>query len=245
MLQRVNAACTRTLLPTADVVLKWFVLAPLHPLTVLVLFRCEEKIISLRCRKQQTQLFAVFLYLFKMFKLSTFIRIRISHLYSYDINIRVMSFLLLYFEYKSQKLTREMFDTSVGTSSKATGVFLTEMNIRSHHDHIWWLNAAVFLAQALQFRNVFTCLWNTRLSKPFTSSFLSLDPRKLIVNLEVQVQPSSDSVIWSESTSWVWDDRAYIRTYDWIFQWCIEWCTCMFSVSQSKCHSYHIKWNIF
>lgn len=71
----------------------------------------------------------------------------------FDINIRVMSFLLLYFEYKSQKLTREMFDTSVGTSSKATGVFLTEMNIRSHHDHIWWLNAAVFLAQALQFRH--------------------------------------------------------------------------------------------
>lgn len=66
VLQCVNAACTLTLLPTADVVLKWFVLAPLYPLTVLVvLFRCEGKIISLRCRHQQTQLFARFSLLVK------------------------------------------------------------------------------------------------------------------------------------------------------------------------------------
>lgn len=134
LLQCVNAACTLTLLPAADVVLKWVVLAPLYPLTVLVvLFRCKGKIIYLGCRQQQTELFSVCSCL-QMFKLSTFIRIRteieikfplIFTLYSYDINIRVMSFLLLYFKYKSQKLSREWFNTSACSSSKATVVFLT------------------------------------------------------------------------------------------------------------------------
>lgn len=173
-------------------------------------------------------------------------------LYSYDINIRVMSSLLLYFEYKSQKLTREWFNPSVGTSSKATVVFLTPIFAVSV---MRWIYAVIMITYGdwmLPFSWHKPCssemclhIYETHSCPNFLlNHFYHWIPESWLLIWRYLLSPPWDSVTWSESTSWVWDDWAYIKTYDWIVQWCIEWCTCMVSLSQSKCHSYHIKWNI-